>query len=458
MVANYRPLRAPVYFTCLAQSSDPDLGTVTGSGKYLAGKTVTLTAHPGERADFAGWMDEEGQLVSQESRYSFSITQDIILTAQFVRIYAVLVSVEPEGSGTVQGAGNYRQGQEAVLAAQESEGWLFTAWTEQGETVEASPEYRFVVDRDRTLAARFAVRCIITLLPGLEGAGTATGAGAYPYGAKVTLTASPAEGYRFLGWQNAAGETVSTAPSYSFPATEDAAFTPLFEAYASPLPVGYYELEYIENPNLGYLDAALAGGNLRQKEFYAKLSLPSEDITGTLLGGQNNGYYKSGSSYRQYCYANRLDVTKENGRVEIDLKYGYTAAKSSPPQSAVVQAQGTELEVQTDFDTYLTVNGVRQSINRNTNTLSTVSYPSFNGILSYSYRYQYSATGFTNYKGQTPLNCKLYALRLGELQFLPAQDPAGSVGLYELSTGTFCPSSKEDAPFLAGPIVAAGTT
>ena len=126
MVANYRPLRAPVYFTCLAQSSDPDLGTVTGSGKYLVGETVTLTAQPGERADFAGWMDEEGQLVSQESRYSFSITQDIILTAQFVRIYAVLVSVEPEGSGTVQGAGNYRQGQEAVLAAQESEGWLFT--------------------------------------------------------------------------------------------------------------------------------------------------------------------------------------------------------------------------------------------------------------------------------------------------------------------------------------------
>lgn len=220
MVANYRPLRAPVYFTCLAQSSDPDLGTVTGSGKYLAGETVTLTAHPGERADFAGWMDEEGQLVSQESRYSFSITQDIILTAQFVRIYAVLVSVEPEGSGTVQGAGNYRQGQEAVLAAQESEGWLFTAWTEQGETVEASPEYRFVVDRDRTLAARFAVRCIITLLPGLEGAGTATGAGAYPYGSQVTLTASPAEGYRFLGWQNAAGETVSTELSYTFTITE----------------------------------------------------------------------------------------------------------------------------------------------------------------------------------------------------------------------------------------------
>ena len=44
MVANYRPLRAPVYFTCLAQSSDPDLGTVTGSGKYLVGETVTLTA------------------------------------------------------------------------------------------------------------------------------------------------------------------------------------------------------------------------------------------------------------------------------------------------------------------------------------------------------------------------------------------------------------------------------
>ena len=169
MVANYRPLRAPVYFTCLAQSSDPDLGTVTGSGKYLVGETVTLTAQPGERADFAGWMDEEGQLVSQESRYSFSITQDIILTAQFVRIYAVLVSVEPEGSGTVQGAGNYRQGQEAVLAAQESEGWLFTAWTEQGETVEASPEYRFVVDRDRTLAARFAVGRAQSVAPNQHG-------------------------------------------------------------------------------------------------------------------------------------------------------------------------------------------------------------------------------------------------------------------------------------------------
>lgn len=398
MVANYRPLRAPVYFTCLAQSSDPDLGTVTGSGKYLAGKTVTLTAHPGERADFAGWMDEEGQLVSQESRYSFSITQDIILTAQFVRIYAVLVSVEPEGSGTVQGAGNYRQGQEAVLAAQESEGWLFTAWTEQGETVEASPEYRFVVDRDRTLAARFAVRCIITLLPGLEGAGTATGAGAYPYGAKVTLTASPAEGYRFLGWQNAAGETVSAELSYTFTITEDVVFTPLF---AGRLPAGYTELEYIQANAKCAINTGFQVNFATTRIF---LDLLAEQAV------SNSEYVlltKTVSGI--YFYMSRKTGNQLYGRYDVNGSF-----------SMMANITGNRMAIDCDFvQGKLRAGETAVALTRINRTLTVPLH--FFGLAETT----------------TPIPAKLYSAQIYtsdklERDFVPCLNPAGKAGLYDL--------------------------
>lgn len=199
---------------------------------------------------------------------------------------------------------------------------------------------------------------------------------------------------------------------------------------------------------MGYVDAEITNGNLRGKELFVRLAL-QEGASGTILGGHDYGYYRSGSSYLQYCYANILTVKRENGLTALSLRYGYTSTSTAAPQSVSAEESGSMLEIATDFNTYLTVNGVRAAIASNTNNSTRVNRPTANGILSLSSRYQYSSTGFTPTKGAGALDCQLYRLNLGEYEFIPAQNPEGIAGLYELSTNTFYPSSKEDAPFTA---------
>lgn len=77
------------------------------------------------------------------------------------------------------------------------------------------------------------------------GSGTVTGAGTYPEGQTVTITASPEDGFAFTGWQEG-GATVSESASYTFTVTGDRMLTAVFGA-ASRLPAGYTEVEYLSN-------------------------------------------------------------------------------------------------------------------------------------------------------------------------------------------------------------------
>ena len=71
---------------------------------------------------------------------------------------------------------------------------------------------------------RFATMYSIAATSSPSAGGTVTGAGSYPAGTQVTLTAEPAEGHTFSGWLSG-GTVVSTQPSYSFNASADAEYT-----------------------------------------------------------------------------------------------------------------------------------------------------------------------------------------------------------------------------------------
>ena len=70
--------------------------------------------------------------------------------------------------------------------------------------------------------------CVVTTDVQPAEGGTATGGGTFLMGETVTLTAAPAEHYRFLYWQEN-GETVVTETEYAFAATNDRALTACFE-------------------------------------------------------------------------------------------------------------------------------------------------------------------------------------------------------------------------------------
>ncbi len=58
-------------------------GTVAGDGYYTLGETVTLCALEMNGSTFAGWYDEQGNLISTENTYSYSITENGAYTGVF---------------------------------------------------------------------------------------------------------------------------------------------------------------------------------------------------------------------------------------------------------------------------------------------------------------------------------------------------------------------------------------
>lgn len=57
-------------------------GMVSGEGKYLPGETVKLTAEPKDGFHFVAWKNGE-EPISDKETYSFSVSEDLVLTAVF---------------------------------------------------------------------------------------------------------------------------------------------------------------------------------------------------------------------------------------------------------------------------------------------------------------------------------------------------------------------------------------
>lgn len=160
--------------------------------------------------------------------------------------YTITLSVDPQGGGVASGGGQVNEGQSVTVSATPADGYTFSGWRESGEIVSTSASYTFTVSADRSLTAVFAVvvpTYTITATIDPTGSGTVTGVGQYQEGATVTLTAVPADGYKFSGWQEN-GQTVSADTTYTFTVTGNRTLVTVF-AMASRLPDGYTELEYI---------------------------------------------------------------------------------------------------------------------------------------------------------------------------------------------------------------------
>ena len=134
-----------------------EAGVVTGAGFYSVRETenVTLSATPNEYYKFVNWT-ENGEAVSTDAEYTFTITGERNLVANFSLLdYDVIVSVNPESAGSVTGAGNYNHGDNVTLTATTNEGYKFVNWTENGNIVSANTKYTFKITSNRNLVANF---------------------------------------------------------------------------------------------------------------------------------------------------------------------------------------------------------------------------------------------------------------------------------------------------------------
>lgn len=85
-VANF--MVDPVTFQVTASANPSDGGYVNGAGTYTRNTNCTLTAIPNQRFAFINWTDASGQILSYSSSFTFPVTQDITLFANFYE-YAI---------------------------------------------------------------------------------------------------------------------------------------------------------------------------------------------------------------------------------------------------------------------------------------------------------------------------------------------------------------------------------
>ncbi|MCW3490953.1 InlB B-repeat-containing protein, partial [Dethiobacter alkaliphilus] len=202
----------------LSLSADPtEGGNVVGAGDYPAGTAVQVSADANDGYEFISWM-EDGTPVSSEASFVYTMPSfDRSLTAHFaLKEYAVTVSSDPDGGGTVSGGGTYAHGESVTVTAASASGYTFTAWYEDGVEVGTESEYTFTAASDRSLTAHFElIEYIVTVTADPEGGGAVNGGGTYAHGESVTVTATPAQGYEFVNWMK--GESIVSSDSeYTF--------------------------------------------------------------------------------------------------------------------------------------------------------------------------------------------------------------------------------------------------
>ena len=226
LVANFQGQQQS--YTITVSANPTNGGTVTGGGSYNQGQQCTVSATPATGYTFLRWT-ENGSIVSTNANYTFTVTGNRNLVAQFQQQnYTISVSANPSNGGTVSGGGAYHYGDNCTVIATPANGYTFLSWTENGNQVSTNATYTFTVTGNRTLVAQFQQQSYtITATANPTNGGTVTGGGTFNYGQSCTLTATPATGYTFVRWTKN-GMQVSTNATYTFTVTESAAYVAQF--------------------------------------------------------------------------------------------------------------------------------------------------------------------------------------------------------------------------------------
>ena len=149
---------AGVLISCKVESDDgTDGGRVRGSGTYIRGNAVVLSAIPDTGYAFAGWYQGDN-LITLGKIYEFTARNNEVLTAKFVRIQRIYVQIKAEGGGTVSGSdknNEYLEGEKVTVTATPDEGKIFEGWYCKEKKVSEDEKYQFSAIENVELIARF---------------------------------------------------------------------------------------------------------------------------------------------------------------------------------------------------------------------------------------------------------------------------------------------------------------
>ncbi|MDO4713739.1 MAG: InlB B-repeat-containing protein, partial [bacterium] len=230
-------------FTVTAESNNTAWGTVNPATQTVNANTqVTVTATAQQGFNFIGWF-ENGNLVHNQSAYTFNVTANRTLEARFAAQpkpkFTITTSVKDNlgGSASPQ-AQEIEQGQAATVTATAQQGFNFVGWFENGNLVHNQATYTFNVSANRTLEARFAAQpkpkfTITTSVKDNLGGSASPQTQEIEQGQPATVTAVAQQGFDFLGWfEN--GNLVHNQTTYTFNVTANRTLEARFNEVINP--------------------------------------------------------------------------------------------------------------------------------------------------------------------------------------------------------------------------------
>lgn len=195
--------------------NEPVHGNISGAGTYTDGESVTISATPDEGYHFINWTEGETE-VSTSAEYTFSATEDKVLTANFeINQYTLTTEANNTGYGSTTGDGVYNHATEVSVEAFPEGGYGFSHWESYSDSVSSDNPLIFDMLCDTTLTAIFKEQYAITATTDPVDIGTVEGTGDYLIGETITLTAIPENLFSFSHWSED-GTTISNEAEITF--------------------------------------------------------------------------------------------------------------------------------------------------------------------------------------------------------------------------------------------------
>ena len=141
-------------YTIAASESPSGSGTITNAGLYPNNAAAPLVATPNAGFAFVNWT-ENGNVVSTSPNYTFTVTGNRTLVANFATGSLVTTTSSPLAGGNTDGGGSFVNGRNVTVQATPSANYNFVNWTENGQPVSTNANYTFVAAGDRDLVANF---------------------------------------------------------------------------------------------------------------------------------------------------------------------------------------------------------------------------------------------------------------------------------------------------------------
>jgi len=228
MVANFKPV------CMLTVSAEPPIGGVAEADKsFDPGDLAVCRAFPEPGYCFVNWTENgipvssSATFESNSTTFSFTITGNRTLVANFALGNLVTTLVMPVQAGTATGGGVYTPGNTASVSATAKPGYVFDSWTEDGLPVSFDPNYDFMVTTNHLVVANFVAGQTVTATAAPANGGVISGDGTFTNGTLVSLLATANPGYTFVDWTEN-GAVVSTTANYDFVVTSNRTFVANF--------------------------------------------------------------------------------------------------------------------------------------------------------------------------------------------------------------------------------------